>query len=76
MLSGNDPQYRGTALIRKRTPLGPYRRPMPRTLGESQGGWAFFHRRGTPVNARINRSNCSTNVVSKRALRQESSQDT
>ena len=24
--------YRGTLLIRKRTPLGPYRRPMPRVL--------------------------------------------
>ena len=27
--------YRGTSLIRKRTPLGPYRRPMPRVLGGS-----------------------------------------
>ena len=25
--------YRGTSLIRKRTPLVPYRRPMPRVLG-------------------------------------------
>ena len=25
--------YRGTPLIRKPTPLGPYRRPMPRVLG-------------------------------------------
>ena len=24
--------YRGTSLIRKRLPLGPYRRPMPRAL--------------------------------------------
>ena len=24
--------YRGTSLVRKRTPLGPYRRPMPRVL--------------------------------------------
>ena len=31
--SGRD--YRGTSLIRKRTPLGPYRRPMPRVLGWS-----------------------------------------
>ena len=30
--------YRGASLTRKRTPLGPYRRPMPRVLGESQGG--------------------------------------
>ena len=28
-------QYRGTSLIKKRTPLGPYRRLMPRVLGES-----------------------------------------
>jgi len=27
--------YRGTSLVRKRTPLGPYRRPVPRALGES-----------------------------------------
>ena len=29
------PHYRGTALTRKRTPLRPYRRPMPRVLGGS-----------------------------------------
>ena len=27
--------HRGTSLIRKRYPLGPYRRPMPRVLGGS-----------------------------------------
>ena len=27
--------YRGTSLTRKRTPLGPYRRPVPRVLGGS-----------------------------------------
>ena len=27
--------YRGTSLVRKRTPLGPYSRPMPRVLGGS-----------------------------------------
>ena len=27
--------YRGTSFIRKRTPLGPYRRPMTRVLGGS-----------------------------------------
>jgi len=27
--------YRGTSLTKKRTPLGPYRRPMPRVLGGS-----------------------------------------
>ena len=26
---------RGTSLTRKCTPVGPYRRPMPRVLGES-----------------------------------------
>ena len=30
--------YRGSSLTRKRTPLGPYRRPMPRVLGGSQVG--------------------------------------
>jgi len=34
--------YRGTSLRRKRTPLGPYRRPV-------LGGWAFSYGRGTPV---------------------------
>jgi len=33
--------YRGTSLIRKRTPLGPYCRPMPRVLGGSYGGGRF-----------------------------------
>ena len=37
--------YRGTSLIRKRTPLGPYRRHKPRVVG----GWAFSYERGTPV---------------------------
>ena len=27
--------YRGTSLIRKRSPLGPYRRPMPKVFGGS-----------------------------------------
>ena len=31
----NAPVYRGTSLTRKRTPLGPYRGPMPRILGGS-----------------------------------------
>jgi len=34
--------YRGTSLIRKRTPLGPYRRPVPRVLGVSHGGGRFL----------------------------------
>jgi hypothetical protein len=33
---------RGTSLIRKRTPLGPYRRPMSRDLGGSWGGERFL----------------------------------
>ena len=33
---------RGTSLIRKRTPLGPYRRPVPGVLGGSQGGGIFL----------------------------------
>ena len=37
--------YKGTSLTRKRTPLGPYRRPMPRVLG----GWVVSYERGTPV---------------------------
>ena len=34
--------YGGTSLIRKRTPLGPYRRPMPRVLGGPRGVDAFL----------------------------------
>ena len=34
--------YRGTAPARKRTPLGPYCRPMPRVLEGSQGGGGRF----------------------------------
>ena len=30
--------YRGTSLIRSQPPIGPYRRPIPRVLGGSQGG--------------------------------------
>ena len=36
-------EYRGTSLmIRKRSPLRPYRRPVPRVLGGSQGGGRFL----------------------------------
>ena len=35
-------EYRGTSLIRNRTPLGPYCRPMPRALKESRGGGLFL----------------------------------
>ena len=33
--------YKGISLIRKGTPLGPYRTPMPRVLGGSYGGGRF-----------------------------------
>ena len=39
---GGASDYRGTSLTRKRTSLGPYRRPMPRVLGGSQGGGRFL----------------------------------
>ena len=35
-------RYRGTSLIRKRTPSGLYRGPMPRILGGSQRGGRFL----------------------------------
>ena len=34
--------YRGTQLTRKRTPLGPYRRPMPRVIGGFYGSGRFL----------------------------------
>ena len=34
--------YRGTPLIRKLTAPGPYRRPIPRVSGRSQGGGCFL----------------------------------
>ena len=40
--------YRGTSLIRKRHPLGPYSRHMRRTLRGPRGD-AFLYERGTPV---------------------------
>ena len=38
----NQLSYRGTSLARKCTPLGPYRRPMPRVLGGAQGGGRYL----------------------------------
>ena len=35
-------KYRATSLTRKRTPLGPYRGPMPRVLGGSEGVVRFL----------------------------------
>ena len=34
--------YRGISIIRKRTPVGHNRRPMPRILGGSYGGGRFL----------------------------------
>jgi len=34
--------YRGTSLIIKRNPLGPYTRTMPRSLSWSKEGWRVF----------------------------------
>ena len=49
-LHGGAAPYRGTSLIRKRSPLGPYRRAIPRVLGGSWvGGWAFSYERDTPA---------------------------
>ena len=42
-------RYRGTSLMKKRPPLGPYRRAMPRALWWSYGGGVLSDERGTPV---------------------------
>ena len=49
--------YRGTSLARKRNPLGPYRRPMPRVLRGPRGPrgicvflWAMYLCKYTAVN--------------------------
>ena len=36
------PTVQGYLTHMKRTPLGPYSRPMPRVVGGSQGGGRFF----------------------------------
>jgi hypothetical protein len=41
--------YRGTSLIKTRTPLEPYSRHMPRALWWPLGGGAVSFERGTPV---------------------------
>jgi len=38
----DQPTYRVTSLMRKRTPLGPYRRPILRVLGGSYGSGRFL----------------------------------
>ena len=40
--NGGNGAYKGTSLTRKRNPLGPYHRPLPRVLGGSQGGGRFL----------------------------------
>ena len=45
----NCTEYRDISLIRRRLPLGPYSRLMPRALWEVLGGWALSHERRTPV---------------------------
>jgi len=42
-------RYRGTSVIRNRPLLGPYGRPVTRSLASVPRGWAFFYERGTPV---------------------------
>ena len=42
-------RYRGAPLIRKRTPLEPYRWPVPRVLGGVLREKAFSYGRGVPV---------------------------
>ena len=42
LLTSEAPLYRGTSLTKQRTPLGPYRRLMPRVLRGSEGGGRFL----------------------------------
>ena len=42
------PLYICISRIRKRIPLGPYRRSMRRVQGGSNGGWALSYGQGTP----------------------------
>ena len=63
--------YGGTSLIRKRPPLGLYRRPMVRVLGGSYGGGRFlmskvplyFQNPMRPVSVNYSRGLQSTNTV-------------
>ena len=43
------PVYRGTSLMGKSSPLGPYIRTIPRVIWWSYGGGAVSYERGTPV---------------------------
>ena len=40
---------RASTAVACRTRLGPYSRTTPMVLWKSQGGWALFYERGTPV---------------------------
>ena len=59
-LSRSLSHYRGTSPTRKRTPRGPYRRPMPRVQGGPLGGWALSYGRGTPASIYISISSPTT----------------
>ena len=50
---GRPGKHRASSVIRKRTHLGPYRRPVPGVSGESLGGWAFIYGQGTSALARF-----------------------
>ena len=52
MRKGHPDDYMGTSRISKRTPLGPYRRPVPRALGGSQGAGRFLKGEVTLYHAR------------------------
>ena len=65
-------EYRGASLIRKRTPLGPYRRPMPRVLRGSYGNERFlmgeipvytFSQKGVALRRRLGGSACMAAVL-------------
>jgi len=63
LFTGLRPQmYRGALLIRKRTPLGPYRRPLSRVLLGVRGGWAFFYGSGTPISLVVDCLCLSSNI--------------
>ena len=62
--------YRGTPLVKRRIPLGSYRRPMPRIKGGSQGGQrgaGVFNGRG----AHVNMTDPSCYTILERTLRKQ-----
>jgi hypothetical protein len=52
-MGGAEKRRSADFLKRKRTPLGPFHRPMPKVPGGVLGGWAFSYERGTPVLIRV-----------------------